>query len=90
MELLDESHADGYEYRTHNESAQDAPEKDLMLVDRWYMEVGKNHQKHEQVVNAERLFYHIPCQELKSFLLTELEIYPDIEHDRYRYPEKAQ
>src|SRR3989304_1284572 len=50
MELLDQGNAGGNKDGPHNQRAQDAPEKDLVLVGGRHAKVGEEHQEDENVI----------------------------------------
>ncbi len=78
-----------YEYCPHDQSSDDSPEEYLVLVYLLDIKITKYHDKHKEIIHAERFFYDIPSQELERFFAPETEIDDKIENHSKRNPDHA-
>lgn len=67
--------------------APEYPEQYTMLVLLRHIEVIKNHNEHEQIIDTQRPFYYITGQKFKSFLRTKPVVNQPIKRQSQRRPE---
>src|ERR1700730_1394967 len=66
VESLDESHTRENEHGAHDQRTQNSPEQDSVLVSRRHIEVTKNQEKDEKIVDTQGKLYHISGDELQG------------------------
>src|SRR6266540_2811316 len=89
MESLDKRRAHENEDKAHDERAENAPEKYPVVQMRRDGKVGKDENKDEDVVHAERVFNEIAGKKLQSLVRAEFEIDADPERCRECNPGRA-
>ena len=88
VESFDQPDAGDDEYGAHRQCSENAPFEDLRLVMPSDMEVGKDHDEDEEVVDGERLFDDVAGQEFQCLCRAEIYIDAGGECQRQRYPDQ--
>src|SRR4029453_594545 len=70
MEILKQSSAGSDKNRSHEQRADNPPKKNSMLIDGRGREVLKDHEKDEEIIDAEGFFDDITGEKFESFLLS--------------------
>src|ERR1700756_2622126 len=93
METVDELNSGTDENPAQNQSPDDSPEKHPMLLLLGNREVIEDHQKDEEIVDAERQFENIAGEKLKAGLLSLPKVEDtgedQREHDVHRAPAQS-
>src|SRR5215510_13296763 len=69
MEVLEQGCPSGNKNGSHDQSTDNSPEKNPMLIDGRGREILKNHEKDEQVIDAKGFFDNVTSQKFESLLL---------------------
>src|SRR5215813_7590957 len=76
MEVFKHGCPSGNKNGSHAPRTDNPPKKNSVLIDGGGREILKNHEKDEQIIDAEGFFDHVASQEFKSFLLSPKKIDP--------------
>ena len=87
MEHFDDLDSKAYKESSHEQSSDDTPEENTVLILRGDLEIWEYHQEHEEIIDTERFLNHIGRDELDSRLMAEPEIHNTGERERYCYPD---
>ena len=89
MEVMDERNAHGDHGGAHDQGAEDAPEKHLVLIQARYAEVGEDEKEDEQVIDAEGLFEQVAGEKHQRHFLPFVDVQADVENHGQRNPQGA-
>src|SRR4029077_8352603 len=67
VERFNERDTNADHHSAQDQRTQNTPKKHTMLVSRRHGEIGKDEDKNEDVINAERIFHQVTGQKLQSF-----------------------
>src|ERR1044071_282955 len=63
VEFLQKHCTDGNQSPAHDQSPKNAPKQNTVLINSWHSKEGKDQHKDEYIVNAERFFDQVACEE---------------------------
>ena len=86
VKAVDQGHPHRDHEPAHEQRAQDPPEQNFMLVFGMHAEIGKDHDKNKDIVDAEGFFDQVAGQEHQGRLRAQVEVEPEVESQRYADP----
>lgn len=89
MKMGQQSGTEHNKHRPEDESSDDAPKQNPMLVSGLNTEIGEDDGEYEQIVDRQRLLDQIAGQELKTVLSAKVEINEGIKEQSYGNPNGA-
>jgi hypothetical protein len=89
VKVLQQSRAGNNESGAQKKRAYDSPEENPVLKHGRSREILKNHEKDEEIVDAERFLNYVSGEKFKRLLLSPREIDREIEDERQENPHRA-
>ena len=89
MEARNQCDSEPDHYAAHDKRPQDPPNQNAMLRARWHAEIGKDQNKDENVIDAQRVLDEVTGEKFQPFLRSTQFPHEQIEKQRKHDPDQA-